>query len=285
MTEIRKITGIVPTNKAAVEAAFAGIEPQAIACCNWPDQFPYAPEVSFRMFHTGDYLMLRFDVAERYTAALVTEDNGEVWTDSCAEFFIAPDTGMYYNFETTCIGRMLLGARKSRTEAEHASPEVLAGVKRYTTLPCGEPFAEREGDNRWSLTLAIPPQALFRHGVDLILRHRHAHGVKLVPDVGADLLPAHLHEGGQMGQGDGLPAVLVAGHLCHDLCGYVAGSKEAVGLFNHGFADYCTVLKHILQIDQITVVLLLSIIVCIMEMDNSCLMSLYNLLWQKYPAA
>ena len=117
------------------------------------------------MFHTGDWLMLRFDVAERYTAALVTEDNGEVWTDSCAEFFIAPDTGMYYNFETTCIGRMLLGARKSRTEAEHASPEVLAGVKRYTTLPCGEPFAEREGDNRWSLTLAIPPQALFRHAL------------------------------------------------------------------------------------------------------------------------
>ena len=54
MTEIRKITGIVPTNKAAVEAAFAGIEPQAVACCNWPEQFPYAPEVSFRMFHTGD---------------------------------------------------------------------------------------------------------------------------------------------------------------------------------------------------------------------------------------
>lgn len=163
--EIRKIAGIAPDDRAAVDEAFAGIEPLPVACCNWPAEFPYAPEVSFRMFHTGDWLMLRFDVAERYTAALVTEDNGEVWTDSCAEFFIAPDTGMYYNFETTCIGRMLLGARKSRTEAEHASPEVLAGVKRYTTLPCGEPFAEREGDNRWSLTLAIPPQALFRHAL------------------------------------------------------------------------------------------------------------------------
>ena len=126
--EIRKIAGIAPDDRAAVDEAFAGIEPLPVACCNWPAEFPYAPEVSFRMFHTGDWLMLRFDVAERYTAALVTEDNGEVWTDSCAEFFIAPDTGMYYNFETTCIGRMLLGARKSRTEAEHASPEVLAGV-------------------------------------------------------------------------------------------------------------------------------------------------------------
>ena len=75
MTEIRKITGIVPTNKAAVEAAFAGIEPQALACCNWPDQFPYAPEVSFRMFHTGDYLMLPLKSAtNKYSLNLVYKD-------------------------------------------------------------------------------------------------------------------------------------------------------------------------------------------------------------------
>ena len=116
--EIRKIAGIAPDDRAAVDEAFAGIEPLPVACCNWPAEFPYAPEVSFRMFHTGDWLMLRFDVAERYTAALVTEDNGEVWTDSCAEFFIAPDTGMYYNFETPasdgcCSGRANPGPRPS----------------------------------------------------------------------------------------------------------------------------------------------------------------------------
>lgn len=163
--EIRKITGVDPDNRAAVEAAFADIEPQAIACCNWPEEFPYAPEVSFRMFHTGAWLLLRFDVAERYTAARVTADNGEVWTDSCVEFFLSPDGKKYYNFETTCIGRMLLAARTSRHDADPAGPEVLAQVKRCTTLPFGETFGEREGDNRWSLTLAIPPQALFRHEI------------------------------------------------------------------------------------------------------------------------
>lgn len=164
--EIRKIAGISPDDRAAVEQAFAEIKPHPIACCNWPEEFPYAPEVSFRMFHTGDWLMLRFDVAENYTAALVTEDNGQVWTDSCVEFFIAPDEGLYYNFETTCIGRMLLAGRKSRNEdLQYAPAEVLAGVKRFPTYPFGEPFAEREGDNRWSLTLAIPPQALFRHAL------------------------------------------------------------------------------------------------------------------------
>ena len=164
--KIRKIAGVSPDDRAAVEQAFAEIEPQSVACCNWPAEFPYAPEVSFRMFHTGDRLMLRFDVAESYTAALVTEDNGEVWTDSCVEFFIAPDEGLYYNFETTCIGRMLLSGRKSRTEDVQPAPaEALASVKRFTTYPFGEPFAERKGDNRWSLTLAIPPQALFRHAL------------------------------------------------------------------------------------------------------------------------
>lgn len=164
--EIRKITGVSPDDREAVERAFAEIEPQPVACCNWPGEFPYAPEVSFRMFHTGDRLMLRFDVAENYTAARVAEDNGPVWTDSCVEFFIAPGDGPYYNFETTCIGRMLLSGRMSRTEDVQPAPaEVLAGVKRYTTYPFGEPFAEREGDNRWSLTLAIPPQALFRHAL------------------------------------------------------------------------------------------------------------------------
>ena len=164
--EIRKIAGISPDDRAAVEQAFAELKPRSIACCNWPEEFPYAPEVSFRMFHTGDWLMIRFDVAENYTAALVTEDNGQVWTDSCVEFFIAPDEGLYYNFETTCIGRMLLSGRKSRTEDVQPAPaEVLASVKRLPTYPFGEPFAEREGDNRWSLTLAIPPQALFRHAL------------------------------------------------------------------------------------------------------------------------
>ena len=163
--EIRKITGVVPADKRAVEAAFDSIEPQPVACCNWPEQYPYAPEVSFRMFHTGAYLMLRFDVAERWTMARVTEDNGEVWTDSCVEFFIAPDdSGYYYNFECTCIGRLLVGFRREREHATHATPRVMESILRNPSLG-PRPFPEHEGDNRWSVVLAIPPQALFMHSL------------------------------------------------------------------------------------------------------------------------
>ena len=74
-----------------LEQVFEGIAPEKIACCNWAEEFPYAPEVTFKMFHTGEKLYLRFDVEEQYTAARVAEDNGEVWTDSCCEFFLSLD--------------------------------------------------------------------------------------------------------------------------------------------------------------------------------------------------
>lgn len=166
MLEIRKFEGIDPDDRQTVEAAFARIEPQAVACCNWPEAFPYAPQVEFRMFHTGEWLLLRFDVAEQYTMARVTQDNGRSWTDSCVEFFISPDGKEYYNFETTCAGRLLLAWHRSRHEAEQAPQEVLQAVKRFTSLPFGQTFEERVGDNRWSLTLAIPPRALFRHALN-----------------------------------------------------------------------------------------------------------------------
>ena len=117
------------------------------------------------MFHTGAYLMLRFDVREQWTMARVTEDNGEVWTDSCVEFFIAPDdSGYYYNFECTCIGRLLVGFRREREHATHATPRVMESILRNPSLG-SRPFPEHEGDNRWSVVLAIPPQALFMHSL------------------------------------------------------------------------------------------------------------------------
>ncbi len=94
---------------AEILDAFGDIQPQPIACCNWASDYPYAPTASFRMFHNGEYLFVRYDVAEDCTAARVAEDNGEVWTDSCVEFFISTDDKGYYNFETNCIGKLLLG--------------------------------------------------------------------------------------------------------------------------------------------------------------------------------
>ncbi len=163
---IKKIAGVTPDMVHEMDKAFDALTEEKIANCNWPEEYPYSPDVRFRMFHTGDWLMLRFEVHENHTAALVTEDGGEVWTDSCVEFFFAADDVSYYNLEATCIGKILLSNRKSRTEGIiQASGELLGKIVRIPSFG-SEPFSERTGDNHWTLTLAIPPQALFRHSLN-----------------------------------------------------------------------------------------------------------------------
>lgn len=134
----------------------------AIDNVNWRADYPYAPKVCFRIAHNSDNILLQFVVDEQYTMATVDTDNGEVWTDSCVEFFITFDQKGYYNFEFTCIGKALLGFRKTKPEVTHAPVEVMQSIQRLSSLGT-QTFAERIGDNRWELSVVIPRQALFGH--------------------------------------------------------------------------------------------------------------------------
>ena len=52
-------------------------------------------------------------------------------------------------------------------------------------------------------------------------------------------------------------------------------------LFNHCLGDDGAVLQHVLQINQIAVMFLLSVIIGVMKMDDTFLVRLYNVLRQK----
>ena len=159
-----KISKIELSDKNLNEV-FESIAPEKIACCNWAEEYPYAPNVTFKMFHTGEKLYVRFDVEEGYTAARVAEDNGEVWTDSCCEFFLSLDGEAYYNIETTCIVKMLIGYRQKGHDVIHADDTVLSQIERHTSLGT-EPFEERVGENKWSLMLGLPTSIMHQHKVD-----------------------------------------------------------------------------------------------------------------------
>ena len=135
---------------------FATLEAEQIACCNWPEQFPYTPSASVKAFHNGEKLFLQFNVTEKDIHSVISENFGEVWTDPCVEIFIAPDAEGYYNFEMNCIATLLAAKRKSRKEGvEHFSAEKMAQTIRFSTLP-HEAFDEKEGIHEWSVVLGIP---------------------------------------------------------------------------------------------------------------------------------
>ena len=106
---------------------------------------------------------------------------------------------------------------------------------------------------------------------------------KLPLHSGPNLLPAHLDEGGQVGEGNGLATILVGGYLGDDLGGDVAGSGEGVGLFNHGAGDDGAVLQHVLQVYQVAIVHVLGVIVRVVEVDDAGLMGLHDFFGQQNP--
>ena len=144
-----------------VALRLATLPANTIGTINWPDEYPSKPEVEFRMAHNSDNILLQFKVHENEILAAVAADNGEVWTDSCVEFFVTFDDAHYYNAEFTCIGKALLGYRDFGGKAEHGTSDIMQSIKRLSTLGTANRVKE-QGDFHWTLTLIIPRTAYWQ---------------------------------------------------------------------------------------------------------------------------
>ena len=143
----------------------AGVAFQPIDCVDWEADYPYAPNVSFRLAHTGSSLLIEYEVEEDSVASVAGHDNGRVWEDSCCEFFSQPVAGgPYYNMECNCTGTLLIGCGPQREGRELAPTSVLESVKRWSSLG-HEPFSERIGKTCWRMALIIPAEAFFRNAI------------------------------------------------------------------------------------------------------------------------
>ena len=137
---------------------------QPISCVNW-NEYPYRPDVQFRIAYTSDAILLHFKVTEASVRAHYGKDDGDVWTDSCVEFFSIPGgDDVYYNLECNCIGTILIGAGPERSNRQRASHEVTHLVKRWASLG-NTSFEERVGETLWEVALIVPFQAFFLHQI------------------------------------------------------------------------------------------------------------------------
>ena len=128
---------------------------QAIECVNW-EKFQYKPEVRFKISNDARKIYLRFEVREKYIRAVETETNGNVYQDSCVEFFISPlSDGNYYNFEFNCVGVPHVAYGPDRYQRKKLPLEIIEQIKIDSSLGSA-PFAEKEGDFSWALELEIP---------------------------------------------------------------------------------------------------------------------------------
>lgn len=164
---VHKVKAVI-TDPEAIDAVLNEnkIEWNAVDVLNWQNDYPYAPKVRFRIAHTGDAFLLEFSVEETYTAAACGKDDGDIWKDSCVEFFSMPgdDDELYYNLECNCIGKLLLGCGAERNGRERAPKEITDQILRYSTLG-DKPFEEKKGDNEWTVALKIPVSVFWHSNI------------------------------------------------------------------------------------------------------------------------
>lgn len=88
-----------------------------------------------------------------------TELNGDVYLDSCFEFFVSPQNKLgsaYFNFEINCCGVLHLGYKSSEVENSRLCTKEEAD--RITIIPSikTKTKAETSEDKSWELTIEIP---------------------------------------------------------------------------------------------------------------------------------
>lgn len=129
-----------------------------IECLNWK-RFPAKPKVDFRIGHTGDQLLIKFYVTENSVRAVETRVNGDVYKDSCVEFFLSADGNNYYNFEFSCIGTPHVAWGSGRHNRIKLPAGVIENVAIKSSLG-NVPFETKPGLFVWDLMAIIPASCL-----------------------------------------------------------------------------------------------------------------------------
>lgn len=126
---------------------------------NWKD-YPYQPKINFRIAHNSDSIILKFYVTEKNPKAVETKLNGDVYKDSCVEFFLSPNAdGNYYNFEFNCIGTPHVGYGEGRHNRKPVSDSLLEKIEAVSSLG-NAPLNLNGEDKSWELLVIIPKQTM-----------------------------------------------------------------------------------------------------------------------------
>lgn len=151
---VRKIAGISEVENISKIFNKELIPFHVVACVNWAD-YPYKPEVKFRIAHDGQNIYMNWKVDEIDIKAVSGEDAGEIWKDSCVEFFVLFNGSIYYNIETNCIGKVLVETGVDRNNRIPLPKELIGKIKRWSSLG-DKPISNQSG--AWELSLTIPLQ-------------------------------------------------------------------------------------------------------------------------------
>jgi len=143
-------------------SAMAELPSNELQEVSWPE-FPYKPDVHFRLAHAKDCLLLSFQVREKHIKAVYRNTNDPVYKDSCVEFFLSFDTHHYYNLEFNCAGIGLIGFGTSDRKTRKRLPkERIETIKTVSSMYTNDNV---QAETSWELLLNIPFEVFEAHTI------------------------------------------------------------------------------------------------------------------------
>lgn len=150
------IDSIIPAKDVSRLLNANNVEWNSIDNVCWDKEYPYAPIVKFRIAHSGNFIFVNYKVREKAVRAVAETDNGNVWEDSCCEFFFSPSAdNMYYNIESNCAGKILFESGNTRHGRKRYPLDFVSRIDRWSSLGNGV-FEEKLADEEWEMALVIP---------------------------------------------------------------------------------------------------------------------------------
>lgn len=127
-----------------------------IACHNWGGG--EAVSASATLSYDGGVIHLGFSVEEPELRRMVWTDNGQVWTDSCVEFFSRPEgVDEYVNLEFSASGHFLAARGSGRAGRVFLDEAHRAAV----STPLVKILENNNKRSRWSLDVDVDLVRLF----------------------------------------------------------------------------------------------------------------------------
>ncbi len=131
----------------------------AISTINWKE-YSYLPNVDFRIAHTNNEIILKYYVKEKNPKAVETKINGDVYKDSCVEFFVSPRAdGFYYNFEFNCIGTAHVAYGEKRGDRQLLDSEIVKSIVAKSTIG-NTPVDLKNYNREWAIFIIIPKMVM-----------------------------------------------------------------------------------------------------------------------------
>lgn len=127
-----------------------------------PDHFP---KTQVKLLYDDDNIYVFFKVEDQYIRAVADKTHGNVWQDSCVEFFFTPSEDMpkgYFNLETNCDGTLLMHYGGKMPERKPLDIADCEKIEIYHSLPkIVEP--EISEPTTWVLQYKLPLEILNKY--------------------------------------------------------------------------------------------------------------------------